>query len=363
MGTNQSKQLRKREMLAKNIITEEYIKIKTRNNIRYSYFDRKPNIAYDYKRKELPLDDDKYVKSFTVDQKEQYKQFFDEYGVVVIRDILTKEECEKSVEEVWDFLERHHTKLNRNIPETWDDWPGLQNLGILGDTPVLSKQFFENRQNEKLYSVYSHLLNSKKLWSNIGRASVIRPTKDIVMNEKIQDKPEWKTVSEWLHLDASPYTGATTTFMYKEVRPEYNHGFNRIKLQGTLSLVDCSENEGGFHCVPGFHKYVQAYGIMNPQYYDPQDHSESFQFPDDCEIRNDIQKVPVRAGSAIIWSSMTPHGTFPNNSNKPRIVQYVHMVRIDDKELEPLLNYEELLPKGFELSELGSKLLGFSGWE
>jgi hypothetical protein len=365
MGNEQST-IRLNEEDATNILVEEYNKNTLRNNKIYSNFDPNtlPKINYDYTPKILPTDAEGYVTSFTIDQKEEYKKFFEEYGVVVIRDILNDKECRNSVNEAWDFLERHHVKLDRNDISTWtnDNFPSLSNLGILGNTPVLSKQFFENRQNPKLYSVYSTLLQSNKLWSNIGRASIIRPTKNIIINGELVDKPEWKTLSEWLHLDMNPFTGATTTFMYKEVNPEYNNSFDRIKLQGTLTLVDCGPEDGGFHCVPGFHKYVEAYGKVNKDLYDPASHSESFDIPEQCEIRKDIQKVPARAGSSIIWSSATPHGTFPNNSCKPRIVQYVHMVKCDDKELEPILNNKKYLPHNFRMSKLGSKLLGFGKW-
>lgn len=31
------------------------------------------------------------------------------------------------------------------------------------------------------------------------------------------------------------------------------------KLQGILNLVDSRDEDGGFCCVPGFHKHIQTY--------------------------------------------------------------------------------------------------------
>jgi ectoine hydroxylase-related dioxygenase (phytanoyl-CoA dioxygenase family) len=41
-----------------------------------------------------------------------------------------------------------------------------------------------------------------------------------------------------------------------------------------------------------------------------------FKIPKDDPIRKDIQKMPIRKGSILIWNSRLPHGTFPNNSNQ-----------------------------------------------
>lgn len=323
---------------------------------------------FNYEPKFLPTDDQGYVVSFNYDN-DSFKEFFDEYGVVVIDGILTGQECERSVDELWEFMERHCPDLDRNNPETWHNWLSLEKFGILGNMPILSKQFFENRQNTKLYNVYSKLLNTNKLWSNIGRGSIIRPTINVRTNNEYRDYPEWKTELKWLHLDMDPITGAQTTFMYHEHNPQLNIGFDNIGLQGTIALSDCGINDGGFLCVPGFHKHIrdfskhlsnnyhqhkQNFGVNNAQYF----------FPNDDAIYEYAQKVPVRAGSTIIWSSAIPHSTFPNNSSNPRQVQYVHMVDVDkcSKYLEPILNDKKFLPKNFKLSNLGSKLLGFKNW-
>ena len=88
------------------------------------------------------------------------------------------------------------------------------------------------------------------------------------------------------------------------------------------------------------------------------------QVPEDDPMRHDVQAVPLRAGSIVIWSSALPHGTFPNDSARGRMIQYVKMVRVDDPSgLKPVFTDERLLPPSVTLTPLGRKLHGFEAWE
>ena len=54
---------------------------------------------------EIPKDKEGYCKSFSVNQEEEYRQFLDEYGFVVVDNVLSPEEVDETVKSVWDFLE------------------------------------------------------------------------------------------------------------------------------------------------------------------------------------------------------------------------------------------------------------------
>jgi len=84
-----------------------------------------------------------------------YVQFFEEYGFVVIRDVLTESECEATVDEMWTYIETRAflgrkpktdtssanaailqapgfkpIRIKRDDPSSWDDgWPSLANEG------------------------------------------------------------------------------------------------------------------------------------------------------------------------------------------------------------------------------------------
>jgi ectoine hydroxylase-related dioxygenase (phytanoyl-CoA dioxygenase family) len=86
-----------------------------------------------------------------------------------------------------------------------------------------------------------------------------------------------------------------------------------FKLQGLLYLNDVDENDGAFHCVPGFHNQLEDWlnnlgpGI-NPR--------------DAAILQLKPQPVPGKAGDFIIWQQALPHWASPNHGKTPRFVQY-----------------------------------------
>ncbi|CAF2940272.1 unnamed protein product [Rotaria sp. Silwood2] len=60
----------------------------------------------------LPIDDDGFIVAFDVEQQDEILTFFEKYGVVVVANVLTEQECERSVDDVWKFLQE---MFNSNI--------------------------------------------------------------------------------------------------------------------------------------------------------------------------------------------------------------------------------------------------------
>ena len=92
--------------------------------------------------------------------------------------------------------------------------------------------------------------------------------------------------------------------------------------------------------------------------------------------------VAGKAGDLVIWHSALPHGSSPNSSDRPRIVQYITMSPAPKENNEEArqnringwrerltgLGKEEkekehLQGKTAELTLLGRKLLGLDAWE
>ena len=103
------KNLYERELKAELILSED------RNDDKMKDFEENDQILesidnseypYQYERLEIPKDEEGYVVAFEVDQEKEIKEFFDKYGMVVIKNILNEKECEESVKECWDFMER-----------------------------------------------------------------------------------------------------------------------------------------------------------------------------------------------------------------------------------------------------------------
>lgn len=81
----------------------------------------------------VPYDSDGYVESFLITQEDEIKEFFNQFGFVVVRDAITPQDCTDTIDEIWTMLEKKST-FNRNDSESWKSkWPedGLQKLSIV----------------------------------------------------------------------------------------------------------------------------------------------------------------------------------------------------------------------------------------
>merc|ERR550525_1053458 len=102
--------------------------------------------------------------------------------------------------------------------------------------------------------------------------------------------------------------------------------------------------------------HIRGWANENLDKFNGKNKESTIQVPKGDPIRKDTQTVPVRAGSLVIWDSKTPHGTFPNDSNRGRMIQYIKMAPISDKSITYLFDDVRLFPEGFQLTELGAKL-------
>ena len=333
----------------------------------------------------LPLDSDGFIVSFNLEQEEELLKFFEKHGVVVISNVLTDEQCQRSVDEVWLFLkEMFNQNIDADKPETWaTGWPTFSKMGILGNERWLYPQACDNRQNPRVYQAFRTILGDHELIVNITRAGLMRPTKNIFFpsSNTTEDREDWKTLSEWLHLDMNPLTGRCTTYGFENVADSHfdssedplnaqtkstNNGMRIRKLQGIIALDDCREEDGGFHAVPAFQHFIQTWTKQNQQLCLDANQSgdpTTVQIPKDDSIREHIQRMPIRKGSLLIWDSRLPHGNYPNNSNHMRIVQYVHMAYASDEAIRPYPLTKDDLPERFHLTNLGERLYGFKPWE
>ncbi len=91
-----------------------------------------------------------YIQAFSSGDVDQYLQFFDEYGFVIIKDVLSADECSNTVNEVphyfqfsqynnqvqvWNDIEKISSfegAISKTNPSTWGNsqWPQRQQLGI-----------------------------------------------------------------------------------------------------------------------------------------------------------------------------------------------------------------------------------------
>lgn len=210
---------------------------------------------------------------------------WEKYGYVIVREAVSRKQAKASEAAVWEFL-----GISRDEPNTWYERP--IGLGIMMDLyhhPTLA----ENRTSPRIHKAYAQLWKTADLWVTTDRTSFNPP-----------ECERYSFQGPRLHWDMS-------------LAPPYYFG-----TQGLLYLCDTEADQGAFVCVPGFHNEIEAWLAGLPAGANPR------------EVDLDHLALPIaaRAGDFVIWHQALPHGCSPNRGNYPRIVQYMNMFPLDQKE-------------------------------
>lgn len=209
--------------------------------------------------------------------------FFKEYGYIIIRSAIFKEDCQASIDSISNFLK---TDLNQedNWYKNYETRHGI--MVEFFDDPTLEK----NRFAPKIWRAYQQLLSTSNLWVSTDRVSINPP-----------ETAHWKFPGPNLHLDIEPTTPLP------------------FGLQGILYLTDVEEDQGALTVVPGFHHkindWIASYGSKNVPLIDVFDEFES-------------KPLAAQAGDFIIWHHGLPHGSSPNHNKSPRIAQYINLYEV-----------------------------------
>lgn len=312
--------------------------------------------------------EEKYVKSFTLDKPKEIRDFFLTYGFVVVSDILTDIEMKNSISEVYEDLKTNSfDKFDPSLKNFEKVDRFVKRFGLVGGgDPVLLPQSILNRQNEKLYKAYKYATGNEFFLSAFERYGFMVPTKI---------HPEIQTIKNWLHIDFNPRTstfGYLPTDLHMNLDEKNSLPWQNAYFQGIVALDDCPEEVGGFHCVPGFHNFCGEWTKINEEHcYKSSQGGDplTVQIPEEDEVRKSIQRIPIKKGSLLIWDGRLAHGNFPNNSEKPRLVQYVKYNAIGKGIKSNVKTYSTVFweeakeaIKKVELTQLGEKLFGYKKW-
>lgn len=250
-----------------------------------------------------PITSDGFAECIEIDN-ESILETMNKYNIVVI-DVLTKIECEKSVDSIWKEMNMlGNGNLDPNDPTTWinENWPLPEHI-YLSNHYSSSHQTFKNMVNPKIVKTFEILFGHKQICPKADRVSIKRP---IYVNG--QYFKEWELNPLRLHIDRDT----------DEPYEKYNR-----RYQGCLALVDCSYDVGSFSCVPGSGNEVRK----NPNLWLNLDQGKYVkQGKESGFLFGNIQKIPLKAGSMVIWEKSVAHSNFPNSSDKPRITQFLSYV-------------------------------------
>jgi len=204
---------------------------------------------------------------------------WDEHGYVILRDAISPEAAKISEQAIYDFLQ-----MDRDDPQTWY----RTSLGHSIWVPLLRHPALAaNRLAPRIHKAHAQLWGRDDLWVTIDQGGFNPP-----------ERQHWPFPGPHLHWDST--------------LAEPHH----LEMQGILYLADVAEDQGAFSCVPGFHRGLKQWLENVPAGVSAQDHA-----------RQTLKMKPIAAGRGdmIIWHHLLPHGSSPNRSQRPRVVQYMSL--------------------------------------
>jgi hypothetical protein len=206
-------------------------------------------------------------------------RFWEENGYVVVHNAASAENCAAAVEAICEFL-----RMDLNNPDTWYNGPQGHSIWVpLWRHPAIQG----NRESPRLRRAFEQIWSCTDLWMNTDQSGMNPP-----------QRPGWRFPGPFLHWDVSlalPIPFGTQALLY---------------------LTDTEAEQGAFTCVPGFHRKIESWLKSLPPHVNPrQENLDGL----------GAKAIPGLAGDLIIWHHALPHGSRPNNTNKPRFVQYLNM--------------------------------------
>jgi ectoine hydroxylase-related dioxygenase (phytanoyl-CoA dioxygenase family) len=263
----------------KEIETLYQLGISMEDTLQYLYFE-KPDfetfkVWVNTKKKNITQESQDLIENVLLDDD---LEFWNKNGYVIVRNAISKKDCEDTQHAIWDFL-----KMDPDQKESWyknhQDQKGL--MLNFSDHETLNK----NRFSPRIRKAYEQLYNTTDIYKTIDKVSFNPP-----------ETEGFHFLGGILHWDVS-------------LNQPISFG-----LQGLLYLTDCGPNDGAFHCVPGFHNKIDLWLQNLKPDINPRE-----------EVLKITQPVPIvaNAGDFIIWQNTLPHCATPNKGTTPRMVQYL----------------------------------------
>lgn len=173
------------------------------------------------------------------------REYLAEHGFVVCSDALAPAECAEVLDGMWAFLEGLGTGISRAAPSTWRDeaWPDQSGVGLVCNAGVTHCDWaWRVRAHPQVIAAWASVLGltGAELITSLDCLSMFRPW------GVAEAEPSWRTRGAWWHSDQ------TVDVQVNEAGQDVG-GTDREYIQGFVTMVDTSEESGGFAVVDGSH--------------------------------------------------------------------------------------------------------------
>jgi len=213
-------------------------------------------------------------------------------GYIVLPDAVdaaTRDAVERAI---WQSL-----GARRDDPAGWYDGPHGHSIWL---QLIHHEALRAVRRSGRIRAAFAQLWGTNDLWATADRAGFNPP-----------EQPGWRFPGPHLHWDSSIALPMP------------------LGLQGILYLTDTAAEQGAFTCVPGFHHRLERWLADLPPGAEPRQL--------DRDLVDAAVAIAGQAGDLVIWHHALPHGSRPNRTARPRLVQYISMFPTTQRDDRPWL--------------------------
>ena len=208
---------------------------------------------------------------------EQDLAFWHEHGYLVVHDAVDPGNRDAAAAAIHEFLGAD--------PANPDTWYGNKYGKTIWVPLLRHPAFLANRRSPRLVKAFAQLWGREDLWSTVDQGGFNPP-----------EREDWAFPGPHVHWDMT-------------LVPPHCFG-----VHGILYLTDTEADQGAFSCIPGFQRTLENWLKELPPGVEPRK-----------AVVNHPGFTPIagRAGDLVLWHQALPHGSRPNRTAKPRVVQYI----------------------------------------
>jgi len=270
--------------------------------------------------------------------KENLFQTIETYGVAIIPNVITEEECVKMLNGMWEYFEHITKNWEKPIsPNNLESWKEIYKLYPLHSMLIQywnvghAQVSWELRQNTKIIDIFAHFWKcspEELLVSFDGLSFNLPPETTNKGWSKTSKVDPNEVVNTWLHTDQS--------FMHNEFRC----------IQSWITALDVNEGDATLAFMEKsniFHKdfnthykvseklngnkksseYIEHNKKYKDDWYKLNDEEEQFYLSKNCSYK----KIKCPKGSMVFWDSRTIHcgAEAMKSRSKPNIRAIIYL--------------------------------------
>ncbi len=294
---------------------------------------------------DIPMDSaNHYAYSFDaemIDNSEIHTEiinFFNEYGYIVFSNVLKSDQIMKTKNAMWEIIEKMNPGFQHDDINTWHNYKSAGKYGLSMRGPCFHPVLVDNRQNVLLAKIFSLLINIPldDVMVSHDRYTVYRATLNNI-NDNIADKNKFKTGDKNIHLDMNPWwyeesnqdiINGKESLLYNDTQDFIKENNLVVKSMGThiqavINILDNEIVDGGTLIIPASHKHMYKWNENNLRLKKPLPFLTFHDKTVEELLLSRAHRIPMKAGSVLLWNQNIFHGTCPNESNNCRMAQFI----------------------------------------